>query len=88
MGANKWGFRITIIVGFISLIGSVLFNGIDCTWWTNFSFSVFGSSIISGIICLVNHICISKNMMRDILNSIYNINLKGYSQLYSSKEKI
>lgn len=83
MNANKWGMRITGTLGIISLIASIVFTQKECTWWINFSFSIFGSSIISFAICWINYLCISKNLMRDILNSIYNINQKGYSQLYS-----
>ena len=83
MNANKWGIKITGILGFISLIASIIFTQIGYTWWINFSFSIFGSSIISFAVCWINYCCISKNLMRDILNSVYNISLKGYSQLYS-----
>ena len=83
MNANKLGMRITGFFGILSLIGSIIFTQKECTWWMNFSFSIFGSSIISFAVCWINYLCISKNLMRDILNSVYNINQKGYAQLYS-----
>lgn len=88
MNANKWGMRITGGLGLISLIASIVFTQKEYTWWMNFSFSIFGSSIISFAVCWINYRCISKNLMRDILNSIYNINQKGYTQLYSKNEDL
>ena len=83
MNANKLGMRITGGLGIISLIASIVFTQKECAWWINFSFSIFGSSIISFAVCWINYLCISKNLMRDILNSVYIINQKGYTQLYS-----
>lgn len=85
MRANKWGVRFTLAITVASLFMSIIFTIYDIGWWTNLSFALFGSSIISLIICLITHKCLSKSSAREIVTSIFAMNENCFANLYSSK---
>ena len=85
MRANKWGVRFTLAITVASLFMSIIFTIYDIGWWTNLSFALFGSSIISLIICLITHKCLSKSSAREIVTSIFAMNENCFTNLYSSK---
>ena len=85
MRANKWGVRFTLAITVASLFMSIIFTTCNIEWWKNFSFALFGSSIISLIICLITHKCLSKSSAREIVTSIFAMNENCFANLYSSK---
>lgn len=85
MRANKWGVRFTLAITVASLFMSIIFTTCNIEWWENFSFALFGSSIISLIICLITHKCLSKSSAREIVTSIFAMNENCFANLYSSK---
>ena len=69
MKINKNGFYITFFIS----IASFCLSFIQCQWVSNIAFSIFGSSLISASICLINYLILRKNMIEEVSRHFYKL---------------
>lgn len=69
MKINKNGFYITCIISLISLCLTL----ITYQWISNLAFSIFGSSLISASICLINYLNMREVMVDEVSRHLYTL---------------
>ncbi len=84
MKINKWGIRISLYISFLALLGAIHFK----YWWYDLSFAIFGGSVFSLIICIVNYLILMKENAEIMVFEVQKMNNKAYSMIYSKNYNI
>ncbi len=85
MKENKYGIIITLNLTIFSLIGALVFYFcLSIVWLQNLFFAILGGSLCSLTIFIANYKITVKRCAFEIVESAYNFNHAGYSNIFST----
>ena len=86
MKENRVGACSCLVVAALSLGLSIVFTIKELNWWSNFSFAIMGSALLSFVICLINYIILRKKLVEELYNGLYKFNNDTNAQLYATSK--